>query len=969
MDSSLLDLLKPKPNKLPADIRLPQTVNNPNQASHVTLFGPYQLWDIPDQYQSVFWPEYCRIVSDNSNRNIKNICLAETPKPKMPIIVDLCFKFNHNPEIDEYCNNVFLMYLVYCYQRIIAETVTISPDAVELICCVLEADKCEEDGMDVCRVRLQFPYCKTKAEVQNRLIRPLVLQMIRNENVIGKLPCQPVNDWDNIIDSLVVEKPVTMYGSISAPKGMRMYLNYIVSQYLTKENVFENKAPLMDESQVFFFQNHELVINNQVDLSIFPKIPSKSSSQSRNVSKDDDDEENEEQVREEGERIDYDFWLPYFLSIGYNNKICEAKKIVPSDPVSAIVKLKMNAGNNYTGPIGGKKNKNSFDESDKDSPRYLAKVFLGMLSPKRLTEDYYWLDIGKALFNVFSGDEEGLDVWVDYTNNSDDQDHTLCEQYYYKFNINNRLTLKTLAFYAREDSPDEYDKWHKEWYAPMLEAAISCTHADVAKAFYRVYWLDFACSNIKAKTLYHYRNHFWKLLDSGVDMKALIHSEFVSVFEAYRTFVSLEVQNTHDPHVKDSAEVRIGKICKLINKLKNRGFKNDIFSEAAENFYNEDFEKILDMNPDLMGCVNGVIECLETRAIFRDGKPEDYVSRTTGVVYPKKLHKKHPDYLKVIDYLNKAFPDKGLMHHFSKIISSSLRGRNSSKIFPIYVGKGNNSKSMLKKLIEFAWGDYAISIPPTYLTETQRATNADPVIARGQYAHLAFSVEQESTLPLKSSLIKLLTGSDKIFARFLNSNGGDMMPMFTIHMQCNMIPLITESGPAIKSRIKCLYMGSQWTDAAPKDPDEQMRQKIFPIDPFFEKHLEEMAPAFLWHCVDVFAAYRKEGLVDPPCVVEYTNKYWEDNDLYAVFIKENIERAYKPAPPGWSGDKVPDDSTSIKLSDMYSKFKEWHKEAYGNIKCPDRNIFKNEMESRITKCIAQKFFGVKFKAEVMIIDQ
>lgn len=959
MDTSLLELLKPKNNKIDADIRLPQPVNNPNQASHVTLFGPYQMWDIPDQYQSIFWPEYCRIVADNSNRNIKNICLAETPKPKMPIIVDLCFKFNHNPEIDEYCNNTFLMYLVFCYQRIIAETVNISADAVELICCVLEADKVKEDDLDVCRVRLQFPYCKTKCEVQNRLIRPLVLQMIRNENVIGKLPCQPVNDWDNIIDSLVVEKPVTMYGSVSVPKGSRMYLNYIVSQYLTKENVFENKIPILEEKDVFFFQNHELVVNGQIDVNIFPKISKKNirSSGSKSKSYDEDDEV-------EGDIVDYDFWLPYFLSIGYHHKTCEAKKIVPQDPISSIVKMKMaNSGNH-----GGNRKNSSFDESDKEDPRYLAKIFLGMLDPKRLKNDYYWLDIGRAIFNIYDGEERGLDVWVDYTNTTDDQDHTLCEQYYAKFGINNKLTLKTLAFYAREDSPDEYNRWHRDWYSPYLEAALTCTHTDVAKTFYRVYWLDFACSNATKKTVYHFKNHVWKILDGGVEMKNLIDTEFVYIFEAFRTHISLQGQNSEDAHVKDSADVKIGKVCKLITKLKTRGFKNDIFSEAVEKFHIDDFEKNLDMNPDLMGCLNGVIECLENRAIFRDGKPEDYISRSTGIKYDRSLHKKHPLYLRVMDYLSKVFPDKALMHHVLKGISSSLKGRNQEKKFYIHSGKGNNSKSMLKKLIELAWGDYVITLPSTYLAETQKSANADPAIARGQYAHIAFCCEVPNNFPLKSSLVKLLTGSDKIFARFLNSNGGDIQPMFTIHMQCNMVPICDESGPAMRNRMNIWNYKSLWSDSAPKDPDEQMRQCIFPIDTSFEKKLEEMAPAFLWSCVDMYAVYKKEGLVDPPCVLEYTNNYWEDNDIYYMFIKENVEKAYKPAPPNWSGSQILDQDSFIKLTDLYARFKEWHKESYGNLKCPDRNLFKNEFENRVTKCKTQKFFGLKWKLpEIMNI--
>ena len=927
MDTSLLDLLRSTNNE------------DSKEFSHVTLYGPTKNWTINDASYEKFWVKYCEL-AEYPEKNKKKLCLAEIPRKHMPVIADLTLKFhplnNLQNGSEEMYDDDFLLAIVYCYQQIIKETMKVCDSEVELICCVMKAETTVEDNLIVCRIRLQFPYCKLVAQLQNRIIRPLVLKMFRATNVIARLSSQPVNDWDDIVDPLSVEKPIVMYGSSSSMNIPKYVLEYIFPKLSSEEidKGITGELRVMNLEDTFFPNNHEHPNQGFVTMKMF-------------ILEDEDEEEG----------LNHDFWLPYFLSIYYLKEITLPKNVSPTQTLSI-----------KTGAVASNKKNNkplqmSYEDEDQNGAEYLTTVFLNMLTTKRANEEHFWLDVGRALFNAFEGDERGLEKWISFSKTGSEFSDDDCKSLYFTF-ADARLTIKTLAFYAREDSPEEYRKWHEGWYTPYLEKALSLTHTDIATAIYKVYWLDFACGNVAKSTLYYFKNQLWKRLDSGHTLKEFISGEFVSLIENFRIQIAIEMQNSNDKNYRDNAEVVIQKICKLISKLKNRAFKNSVFSECSEKFYIDKFEEYLDTNPDLMGCINCIIECLDKKAIVRSGKCEDYISKTTGVYWRHDYSEKHPAVLKVLSYLGKVFPDKELMEYFGKLIAATLKGRNSDKIFPVHTGKGNNSKSMIKKLIEAAYGDYVITIPTGIFTGGKSDGSPSPAICRGRVAHIAFAQEPNPEEPFRSGALKELTGGDRIYGRLLHENGGEFFPMFTLNLMCNVVPIVNDSGDAMRNRLRLIPYFSSWVKNPPKNPDDQYKERKFLLDPFFEKQIPEMAAAFLWWLVKVmYTKYRLEGTMEPPIVRKATEGYWEENDIYGQFIKENIERAYKIVPSDFKGERPIDEKSFITLSDMYARYKDWFKTNY-QFKVPDRQLFKNEMENRVTKCVQRNFYGIKFKVEV-----
>ena len=76
---------------------------------------------------------------------------------------------------------------------------------------------------------------------------------------------------------------------------------------------------------------------------------------------------------------------------------------------------------------------------------------------------------------------------------------------------------------------------------------------------------------------------------------------------------------------------------KTYQKDKVSYYQEFILKESKEVFYNKDFHNKLDSNPHLLGCKNGVVDF--KNKTFRKGRPDDYISLSTNIVY-NKLDKK-----------------------------------------------------------------------------------------------------------------------------------------------------------------------------------------------------------------------------------------------------------------------------------------------------------------------------------------
>lgn len=921
---------------------------NPAQFTHVTLYGPRARWSIRPHNLTPFWVGYCRLVRDYPQTNL---CLAERPQDVMPVIIESTFRFIGDPnESWEPFDDDFLHSFISCVQEVILEHFEISLGHMELACCVLEPEQMWQEQVEgneyssrgeeshcVTKLRLQFPYCRVDASLQSRLLRPKLIQLLHTKNIMRKLTRQPLGDWDQIISSTTMNEPVVMYGSSEAPDRPKLILNRIFGSITqeTLEDGSEIKSAELEDA--FIPTNHTDVQRNVVNADIFA------------------DEEK-------------DHWLPLFLSLGYWPSI-----VLPKEKEQA------NRAPLRPTPSFGQTENNKYiygtDASERDEiPLETADRMLQIISTTRYRNEAFWSDIGRALSTITDGDDSGMRTWMRYTQRAIGDDELplfmstfgsieeACRSAYYSF-PSHYVTVKTLAWFAMEDSPERYKEWHRDWLMKTMEKASSCLHTDVAIALNRCYWLDYACAQPGKNVWYNYKNHRWTAIDQGVDLKRLMSSEFLRRFENQRTYLSRQIQESNDEGFRTNAELTMKKLSNLIAKLKTVSFKSNLLREAQEHFHHQKFCSLLDANPELIGVKNGVLEVTGSRIVFRSGKPEDYISMCTGIPFREELHLDHPLVKECMDWISKVFTDPSLKHHFMKFSSSILKGRNSDKIFPIWTGEGDNSKSMIVMLFESCFGPYCIKFPVSLLTGKRASSgSANPELARSKSTRIVFLQEPDDEEPMRKGIIKEFTGNDSFFARALFDGGGEVQATFKMVLQCNKVPCIPSSDRAIKNRTKIFPFMSTWVDDAPPTLEEQYKQRRFQKNPHFAKRIPILAPSFLWLLSYYFPFYINEGLVDPPIISEATEEYWNEHDFYNQFVSECIQQA--PT----RDDNKPDTNFKLSLAEVYNEFKDWYKDAFPNVKVPERSVVRSELSNRMGRLSGNNWHAVRFIEKAATVD-
>lgn len=948
--------------------------------THVSLYGPYARWTVRPHNQTEFWTRYCDLVDRKTNGNgdippepFANLCLAERPQEVMPQIAKFTFRFHADTTDDDWepYDDEFLHWLCHTYQSVLAEYFVITTDTrMELVTTVLESsthwyEEDHETGQRfmIMEVRLQFPYGRIDPGMQTRLVRPRVIQLLRNNNIMAKMQRQPIGDWEQIISANIVNDPVVMYGSTAIQGQPKLTLTHIwpyISREMLEGGLQPEELSLEDS---FVPQNHVHVQQQTVSSEIF------------------EDDEHE-----------LDYWLPMFLSLGYWPTVLLPKQEVKDGGRFTTQLRLLNTQQEPQRTFGMSHNRQQeqTDESDME----LSERMIPLISQQRFLREAFWLDIGKSLYVSDEGGDNGLLSWTRHTerslislipwNRQVDRVSTdinnvpefirggivvnrtqgitqeelvttiaeVCRNLYYTF-ANSSITVKTLAWYAREDSPERYANWHRDWCMASMEQALSCLHTDVAIALNRVYWLDFVYCPIGKGKWFRFKNHRWHEVNQGIELRRAISSDFMKRFEAARMVLSRQIHDSTDEAFKANGEITMKKITTLIGKLKTVAFKSSIMTEACEHFNNDRFVNLLDTNAEMLGVTNGVLEVLNRQILFRHAKPEDYISMCTNIPYHANFSWQHPLVVECMKWFGQVFTDRALLHHFLKFSASCLKGRNSDKIFPIFTGEGDNSKSMIVKLLEATFNSYCIKFDISNITgRNNNASGPTPQLARAKATRLALVDEPEDDVPMHKGVIKRWVGGDSFFARMLQDNGGDVQVTFKLGLICNKVPIIPNADKAIKNRVRLFPFLSVWVDDPPEDEAEQYRQRRFKKDPFFERRIPILAPAFLWIMTQYYPYYATEGLQDPQIVTETTEAYWRDNDVYAQFAADTIQEVYTEA-----GDR--DAGARVTLSEIYSEFKVWFRDAFPGNKVPERSIVRTELSSRWGRMHGNAWHGIR----------
>ena len=214
-----------------------------------------------------------------------------------------------------------------------------------------------------------------------------------------------------------------------------------------------------------------------------------------------------------------------------------------------------------------------------------------------------------------------------------------------------------------------------------------------------------------------------------------------------------------------------------------------------------------------------------------------------------------------------------MIEFIRQAIGYSLSGATSEQCLFFLYGLGFNGKSVFAETLQALLNDYSRRTPADTLMAKRFDDGISNDVARLPGARVVIASELEEGRRLNETLVKDLTGGDRITARFLRKEFFEFAPTFKIWMYGNHKPEIRGTDKGIWRRVRVVPFDVT-IPAEERDPD-------------LINKLKAELPGILAWAVRGFTAWQAAGaLLTPKCVQDATAQYRAEQDLIAAFLEE-----------------------------------------------------------------------------------
>ena len=875
-------------------------VSESNKYTHTSINDPKGSWHIPLEFLDSFYKFY---VTHYFTYNIP-IHLTEKHINCSPILIDLDFKYNSNNNIRSFDNN-FIIKIIKLYNKIIKNTFTnISNKMLETYILLkdhpIDNNLYFKDG-----VHIIYPYLITKPEIQKWLRYDLLNNHLDELNKIFiNFKCN--NTFEDIFDEKVIfDTNWQLYGSCK-PNNIKYKLNFICDFNC---NIINN--PYSD-------YNYENELKLVKLFSIQNKIESKLILNSSNIKMDQwlNNPDTIKSIKKTHNNLD---------CINYS---CKSEKRHISDLTI-------------------------FGQPGQDTHIKYIQDLTECLSIERADNYNHWSLLGILLHNI---DYRLLETWINFSKKSPKFKENECDKlwdslptYTNKNDSNKELNIGSLIKWCKEDNINKYNeiktKHYKSIDGPLnklLYNSISLGHTDIANVIYTYYngyglssEIRFICYNIPKKLWCEFRQsiHRWKE-DSeenpGNCIRATFDKDISRLYKIDYTRhltdkIDVAIQNEDKTEEDRLTSIRT-KISKLEHSLKVVSFRDTLLKECCARFFYGSIREKFDTQNELICFSNGVYDLDQN--IFRNGKPDDFITLTTNINLKKYKHDS-PEMLKLQDILQKILPIDAVREYFLLILSSCLSGKIWFEKFFVLTGTGANGKSKLLEFINNCFGEYFHQMNVSALCSKRAASNqADPELALLRARRIVTFQEPTKDEPINVGKLKEWTGGDTIQTRELYKGPIKFKAQAKWFLICNDIPEVPSDDDGTWRRLTIINFPAKFVDKA----DYSGRDYEYIKDANISDHLNELKDVFMSLLIDYYQKFKYQmnngGIIEPPEVIASTENERKKNNPMKQYFDQHIE---------FTGN-IED---TVSIVNLYTNFKDFMIDNNYSIKSiPKREDFK-----------------------------
>lgn len=327
----------------------------------------------------------------------------------------------------------------------------------------------------------------------------------------------------------------------------------------------------------------------------------------------------------------------------------------------------------------------------------------------------------------------------------------------------------------------------------------------------------------------------------------------------------------------------------IANKWSKRTFRDTVLRDAktvcAVNL--EEFDK----DPYLLNLNNGTLNLRNGE--LQPHNADDLITKLAPVDFVQDYENER--WTQFIDEIMSGDKDKA--QFLQKALGYAIGGSTKEEcMFILYGETTRNGKGTLMESVISVLGDYARTVKPETIAQTQRSANApNEDVARLKGTRLANISEPPKTMVLNSALVKTLTGGDTINARFLHENSFDFLPQFKLFVNTNYLPQIDDTTVFNSGRIHLIPFDRHFS----KEEQDKGLKELF--------RSEECKSGILnWLIMGYYMALC--GLDQPEAVAKATEEYRSQSDHVYHFLNTVL---------------TPDPAGKLPMSDVYKLYTDW----------------------------------------------
>jgi putative DNA primase/helicase len=302
-----------------------------------------------------------------------------------------------------------------------------------------------------------------------------------------------------------------------------------------------------------------------------------------------------------------------------------------------------------------------------------------------------------------------------------------------------------------------------------------------------------------------------------------------------------------------------------------------------------------DRDPWLLGTPGGTVD-LRTGELRR-ARASDFISKCTAVA-PAAEGTEAPLWRAFLaETFGEAAAD--VVPFLQRFLGYSLTGFATEHKLLFAHGPGGNGKGTLFGSVMRLLGDYAQPAPGDLLLASHNERHPTELAGlRG--SRLVVMSEVAAGRRWDEPKLKMLTGGDKISARFMRGDFFSFEPTFGLVVFGNHLPAVSSPDDAMRRRMILLPF-----DRKPTAPDPSLPARL----------IDEEGPAILRWLIEGAREWDSEGLQVPESLEEATTDYLEAEDVLGDWLAERCV-TYRP-------DAEMNDGTGT--TTLYDDFKAWAK--------------------------------------------